>query len=328
MLKEFGALVAGRGAADPFPFPDPQDAYCADPRFKGMAEEQIYRELMAGPKNPGGGNQSPSGAGQAQGSGAGQSGGASIKARPGSNAGPSPVQKAHSMPSFGDFTIPKPASPGSAEASQAKRDASDWSNTLIQAVQMAQGRGTLPASLERFVSELVNPRVPWPSLLRNWLREQCAEDWDFLTPDLTMGGSGFILPSLKSEKMGAVVFAVDTSGSVDGPLLAQFHAEMQNCLDEIRPRELVAVYCDAAVHDVREYSPGETIRPDVKGGGGTAFGPVFEHVEQSGKVPKCLVYLTDLMGSFPDVAPDYPTIWVTTEKAGKAPFGQVVYCGE
>ena len=34
MLKEFSELVMGKRLADPFPFPDPQDSYCADPQFK------------------------------------------------------------------------------------------------------------------------------------------------------------------------------------------------------------------------------------------------------------------------------------------------------
>src|SRR6516165_10496118 len=42
MLKEFSESVKAQNLADPFPFPDAADAYCADPQYSGLAEEIIY----------------------------------------------------------------------------------------------------------------------------------------------------------------------------------------------------------------------------------------------------------------------------------------------
>ena len=39
--------------------------------------------------------------------------------------------------------------------------------------------------------------------------------------------------------------------------------------------------------------------------------------------PACLVYLTDLQGTFPDKPPDYPVLWVTTTDQ-EAPWGETV----
>lgn len=322
MLKDFSALVTARRLADPFPFPGPADAYCADPRFKGMSEEQIYRELMSGPKNPGGAGKA--GAGPAGSSGAGGSNGSlgANKVAPRGSQGPSAVPKPHSMPSFGQFTIPEPAAPGSAAASQAKREANDWQNTLIQAVTMAKGRGELPADLSRLVDGIVNPRVPWPSLLRNWLREQCAEDWSWQELDLTMTQSGFMLPSLKSERMGPVVFAIDTSGSIDGPLLQAFKSEVQGCLDQMRPVKVVEICCDAKITREREYFPGDSVLLDAPGGGGTSFVPVLSRCRDMQPQPKAVVYLTDGEGDYGD-DPDLPVIWVMYGGRTSAPFGQV-----
>jgi hypothetical protein len=38
-----------------------------------------------------------------------------------------------------------------------------------------------------------------------------------------------------------------------------------------------------------------------------------------------MVYLTDLDGSFPRRAPDYPVIWGCTDPDKKPPWGEVVY---
>jgi predicted metal-dependent peptidase len=325
MLQEFSALTVGKGKADPFPFPKPADAYCADPRFKGQSEEQIYRVLVSEGQNGGGSNGASAGGAQGSGNGTSQVSGQAIKTPVRGSAGPSAAPKAHSMPDFGQFSVPKPVSAGSEEAVQGKRDAADWQNTLIQAVQLCKGRGILPGELERLVDTLVNPRVPWSSVLRSMLREQCADDWNWSEPDLAMAASGFILPSLKSEKMGAVVFGSDWSGSTFGRVADLFHAEKQSCLDELRPRCLLDIGFDTEVVWEKEYAPGEVISREVKGGGGTCFKDLFRRCDELQPAPKVVVVLTDLCGSFPDSAPGYPVIWISTEKDGKAPFGEVIF---
>jgi predicted metal-dependent peptidase len=287
MLKDFSGEVTKRGLADPFPFPEPADAYCADPRFRGMAEEAIYKALGSRKKGQSGGN-----------------------------------PQAGSMPSFGQISKPElgKGSPGKLK--------SDWANTLIQSAKLAQGQGALPGSLARLVDETIHPRVPWWEILRSWLREQAADDWDFLHPDPVYEGSGFLMPSLHSERCGPIVFATDTSGSIDQTMLARFQAEKQNCLDTMRPRSLLDIYCDDRIQAVYSYSPGADIAKTCPCGGGTDFRPVFSHLESLTEPVKAVVYLTDLYGTFPDGDPGAPIIWVTWTKDGKAPFGEVVYGGQ
>lgn len=302
MLKEFSQQVMAKRLADPFPFPDPQDAYCADPAYAGLAEEVIYARL---PKGKGGGG---------GGAGKGGAGGKGGKPAPGS------------MPSFGQMKQPGQAGQSSVEQ---KKLANDWDGTLINSAKImeSQQKGDLPSSLQRFVEGLVKPVVPWWQILRSLIREQCSDDWNFLEPAIEFSGSGFLLPSLKSERMGPVVFATDTSGSIDHDLLRQFQSEKQNCLDDMRPSKVVDIYCDAKIHKVAEYGPGDTIGKEAPGGGGTDFRPVFEHLEKMDQPPKCIVYLTDLYGSFPEASP-CPCIWVTWSKDIEVPFGEVVYAGK
>jgi predicted metal-dependent peptidase len=145
-----------------------------------------------------------------------------------------------------------------------------------------------------------------------------------MIPNRFYDESGFILPSLHSDRMGPIVFATDTSGSIDETIAAHFRTEKQNCLDDLRPSALVDIQCDTKIQKVEEYKPGDSISGDINGRGGTSFVPVFEHIESKGIVPKCLVYLTDLDGEFPDKEPDYPVLWVAYGGGTKAPFGEVV----
>jgi predicted metal-dependent peptidase len=314
MLQEFSEQVMSKGLADPFPFPEPKDSYCASPEFKGMAEERIYAILAS--RKPRGGSNGQLGN---QSSPTGQPGGST--GHPGKPGASSSGGQPGSMPSFGQIAMPSPGT-----QSQGKALAGDWQSTLIQSCKVAQGQGTLPAGMARALGEAVDPKVAWWDILRSWLREQCSDDWDWLAPAMEYEGSGFILPSLRADRVGPVVFATDTSGSIDNDLLAQFQVEKQNCLDDLRPRKLVDIYCDSKVHAVDEYMAGDTVAKKCPGGGGTSFVPVFEHVAKITEPVKAVVYLTDLYGTFPDADPGVPVVWVVYNNPnGKAPFGHVVY---
>ncbi len=305
LMKEFSAIKLAQNKADPFVFPEPKDAYQPDPKFTGMSEEQIVRELMNRPRRPPGGGKSPGGG----------------KGKAGASKVPQTGSSAHSMPSFGQFQVGLPGQ------THDKALRNDWQNTLIQSVAAMKQRGDLPASIKRFVDELVSPRVPWPELLRSWLREQCAEDWDWRSPCLEMSDSGFILPSLKSERMGPVIFGSDWSGSTHN-LIGLFHSEKQSALDSLRPERLIDIGFDTKVAWEKEYFPGDTILPEVACGGGTCFKDFFRHCSELSPPPKCAVVLTDMDGTMPDEHPPFPVIWCSTEKNRSAPFGQVIYVGD
>jgi hypothetical protein len=42
-------------------------------------------------------------------------------------------------------------------------------------------------------------------------------------------------------------------------------------------------------------------------------------------VPAVCIILTDLCGSFPAQAPEYPVIWASIEEGIEAPFGEALY---
>lgn len=318
MLKEFSAQVTAKQLADPFPFPDPKDAYCANPAFGGMPEEKIYQILanQAQKKPPGG---------LGSGSGAGKGGKGKAGNQPGQGA-PSPGQAQGkpgpgSMPSFGQIMKPHGAQ---ADPAAQQKTKTDWEHTLMQSHAMAKGRGNVPVGMDRFVNDLIHPAIPWWEYVAQWLREHAEDDWDFMRPNPLFAQSEFLLPSLNSERIGEVVFAKDTSGSIDQDALKHFNGVQQEFLDTVRPRKLVDICCDSAVHRVKEYSPGDQVDQKAPGGGGTDFRPVFDLVGKRDTTPRCLVYLTDLDGTFPSEDPGYPVLWVTYGTEKKAPFGESV----
>jgi predicted metal-dependent peptidase len=306
-LREFADLETGKHRADPFPMPDGD--ICCDKRYVGRAEEAIFAEIMR--------NRPPQGS---QGNQSGKSGPGSGKSGPSKAGGGNPPP---SRKKFGEMRAP------AGTPDQKKKQATEWQATLMQSVAAAKQQGELPGCMERYVGELLHPSVPWFEKMAQWLREKAEDDWSWLKPNPYFDESGFMLPSLDSERFGTAVFATDTSGSINQEVLTHFQSVKQACLDEMKPSRLVDIYCDSTIQAVNEYVPGEEISRKAPGGGGTRFEPVFEKVNDLPEPPKLLVYLTDLQGSFPTEEPPFPVLWIVYgNKGAKAPFGEVVEVDE
>ena len=102
---------------------------------------------------------------------------------------------------------------------------------------------------------------------------------------------------------------------------------MSGILEDLNPEIVHVVWCDARVHRVDEVTDAQDITllraEPVPGGGGTSFVPVFDWVREQRIEPDALIYLTDLMGSFPAHQPEYPTIWGTIHDL-EIPWGEKV----
>jgi predicted metal-dependent peptidase len=108
----------------------------------------------------------------------------------------------------------------------------------------------------------------------------------------------------------------------------RFMGELSGILEEVRPKRMLVMWIDAAVHAVDEVDdPGEIKHLKPKGGGGTDFTPAFKWLDTNHIVPDALIYLTDGYGTFPQHAPNYPVLWGNVTKSmpdSHYPFGEVV----
>lgn len=204
---------------------------------------------------------------------------------------------------------------------------------LAQAAQVARQQGDLPAGLERFLDEIINPTTPWHVLLEPFMLAFVRADYSFKRPRKTLIGHGLYLPTHDQlPQMGPVVIAVDTSGSIGEAELSHFLGHINTILERCRPEMIYVIPCDAQVHGVVEVTLDDlpiTVemakkKGMAKGGGGTSFKPPFKKVAKMGIEPDVFIYLTDMYGDFPERAPDYPTIWLSISDVDKAPFGHVI----
>jgi predicted metal-dependent peptidase len=214
------------------------------------------------------------------------------------------------------------------QASQ-ERDESTWKTAVAAALNAAKVQGKLPAGLERLLGELLEPQVDWKDHIASlFARKVGSGSYDWRKPDRRLIVRDMYAPGRSGFGAGCVVVGIDTSGSIGQLELDMFFAEMSGILEDVRPKRLLVMWCDAHVHrvdEVEEASDLTALRAGkAPGGGGTSFVPVFEEIEKMGLEPDALVYLTDGMGDFPGKAPSYPVIWGNIYPASKYPFGDVV----
>jgi predicted metal-dependent peptidase len=217
-------------------------------------------------------------------------------------------------------TLARSAAPSPADLT---RQEEAWAIATAQAEATARAMGHGAGDAARAIREQVAPKVDWRDVLRRYLSAAAKSDYAWTPPNRRHIARGLYLPSLRSETLGPVVVAVDTSGSIDDATLAAFAAEITALLDEAAPEVTHVVYCDDAIAGTETYQPGDVIDLTPRGGGGTAFRPVFGWITGADVQPVCAIYLTDLDGDDFGPAPDYPVLWVSTEKS-RAPFGEVI----
>lgn len=212
---------------------------------------------------------------------------------------------------------------GGADTAQ---DQQNYGLRVQQALQAAKMQGKLSANLERFIGEATKAIIDWREVLRRFVSRRAKIDYTWARPKRRMIGSDIYLPSLGGQQLGRLCVAVDCSGSIGGEELNAFSSEIAAIVEDVKPLETVVLYFDAQVcGDPQIFRPGDTVKLEPRGGGGTAFWPVFKYIDEQQIDPVCCVFLTDLYGDFGKDAPDYPLLWVVNHEGGHAvPFGERV----
>ena len=215
------------------------------------------------------------------------------------------------------------APPPPLSAAESERLEQQWRQHLAGAAQAARLHGELPAALARLVDRLLQPQLPWRTLLAQYLSAIARDDFSYQRPSRREGEA--ILPTLRSHRLELVAL-VDTSGSIDDALLRGFVAELDALKSQLNARvTLNACDRELATDGPWVSEPWEVLQlPDgLAGGGGTSFKPPFAWVEQAGVQPDLLVYFTDADGPFPAQPPAYPVLWVVRGPR-PVPWGQRV----
>jgi len=196
------------------------------------------------------------------------------------------------------------------------------------------GQGAGGRSLE--LEDLLNPQVNWREVLREYVKSICsgkdASSWRkvnrrFLSSDTYM-------PTLVSERVGHLVVAVDTSGSIGGHELSNFLSEVKSIADEVTPDKVDLLYWDGEVAGHEEYDSStvasivDSTKP--RGGGGTSPSCVSRYLKDKGIKPECVIMLTDgYVGNDWGTDWEVPVLWTIAGNTNAvAPNGQTIHIND
>jgi hypothetical protein len=204
-----------------------------------------------------------------------------------------------------------------------EEQARDWEIAVNQAATVAQQAGKAPAGLKRTLEGAAEAQVDWRELLRRLWSDTIPADSSWMRPNRRHIWSGLYLPGVVREgtaKSRSPSIARDRS--MRGSCGSSRRRSVRSSKASGRSGCMFSTSTPRFTRSIPTWPVRCSISNPV-GGGGTDFGPCFDWLNEHGIHPQTMVFLTDLYGSFPESAPDYPVLWASTGSR-QAPFGSVI----
>ena len=213
-----------------------------------------------------------------------------------------------------------------------KELARDIDQAIRQGLAAQKKVGSSAGGLDRELNELMQPKVDWREMLREFVKATCnnkdTSSWRRVNRRLI--ASDIYMPSMIGEKVGHLVIGIDTSGSVGQEELTEFLTEVKCIAEEVAPDRVDLLYWDTEVAGHEEYDSGsvssivQSTKP--KGGGGTDPRCVSKYLKDKHIKPECVVMLTDgYVGRWGDDWTD-PLLWcVIGGNDAVAPVGKTIH---
>jgi len=198
---------------------------------------------------------------------------------------------------------------------------------VAQQLESMKSQGKMSAALQRMFKEILQPEVPWTEHIRGiFNRKVGSGSYDWRRPDRRFIVRDLHMPSRSGHGAGWIVVWGDTSGSIGQQELCSYIAELSAIVEDVRPRRLTVIWCDAEIKRIDEIEEASDLAKvqyeGAPGGGGTDVHPVFDWIHQQTELPDMFVAFTDGYVDIP-AEPSFPSIWASTTDH-EYPYGDVV----
>ena len=219
--------------------------------------------------------------------------------------------------------------PGGAEEAQVIEK--EVAGIINQAKMLAEGSssmpGNLPGEMEIELQKILNPKLPWYTILQNHMSGFAKDDYTWAKPKRRYMPE-FYLPSAYSEAIGEIATAFDISGSVSPDEISVHIGETSSLMEMLKPEKITVISFDHIIQNIQTLTENSDIYSEMKlvGGGGTNILPVLEWAIENN--PEVMLIFTDGDFEMPDEEfhPTCPVIWLIHDNTWfKAPFGEIIY---
>jgi predicted metal-dependent peptidase len=208
-----------------------------------------------------------------------------------------------------DMTLPDELTPEEVEKLEKMIDDGNRQGELLSRKLRGAGEGG-----RDILGTMQERNTNWREALIDFINDVCKGDENsrFCPPNKRMLASGFIMPSHFDERIGELVIACDTSGSMEWAYPIIF-GEVARVCQHAKPERVRMLWWDTRVAGDQVFVPEEYERiADVlapKGGGGTTVSCVADYMREKEIKPVAVIMLTDGYIESDYVLPDVPVLW-------------------
>ena len=211
---------------------------------------------------------------------------------------------------------------------EAQRIKDEIKEAMIQSAAAA-GAGKVPAGIQRMIKDMTEPKINWRDLVRQEIQSIIRNDYSFSRPNRKSWHSGAILPGMKEATTIDVGISIDMSGSIGMEDATVFLSEVKGIMDQYEDFK-VNLWCfDTEIYNHKEISHDNSedlLDYEPQGGGGTDFEVNWQFMRDNGIQPKKFIMFTDGYPCGGWGEEDYcDTIFIVKgNTSAEAPFGQTV----
>jgi predicted metal-dependent peptidase len=178
---------------------------------------------------------------------------------------------------------------------QLKEIRDEMREAVMQAAQAA-GAGNVPASIQRMIKELTEPKMNWREIIRQQIQSTIKNDYTFMRPNRKGWHMSAILPGTNYDETIDICVAIDMSGSIGDDQAKDFLTEIKGIMEEYKDFNIKLWCFDTRVYNEASftgYTVDEFDEYEVAGGGGTEFMCNWDYMKEHDIVPKKFIMFTD-----------------------------------
>jgi len=186
--------------------------------------------------------------------------------------------------------------------------------------------GTIPGEVEIYLEELLNPILPWYTILQNYMTTYDKNDFSFRRPNRRYMSQNMYLPIQSSKSMGTIGVGVDTSCSVSDVDFLQFVSEIDDIRQNLNPEKTIIIDFDTKIRKIHELEKDDSISSvQFSGRGGTNMTEMFQWFVDN--PPEVLIIFSDLECRQIREKPNFDVIWICNGNPNNTlvNFGELIF---
>ncbi len=132
------------------------------------------------------------------------------------------------------------------EEAQAIRD--EIKQAMVQSAAAA-GAGKTPLGIQRLIKDLTEPKMNWREILRQQIQSTIKNDYTFMRPNRKAWHMNAILPGTNFDETIDICVAIDMSGSIGDDQAKDFISEVKGIMDEYKEYK-IKLWCFKTYSDL------------------------------------------------------------------------------